>query len=232
MTENLTPNFNWTPELAYVIGLITTDGSLSIDGRHINLTSKDLEQIKTFASILCLTNTIGKKGSSTSSEKKYFQIQFGNVKFYKFLLAIGLTPNKTKTLGPLKIPDKYFVDFLRGHLDGDGSIVTYVDRYNSYFGVVYENQRLYLKFISASNAHLVWLSEQIEKMTTIKGSLTLNGIWNLSFSKKDSIKLLKWIYYKPSLPCLTRKREIAIKVLRIIQMSKRKVYSRRINVNI
>lgn len=31
----------WSPKIAYAVGLITTDGSLSKDGRHIDLTSKD-----------------------------------------------------------------------------------------------------------------------------------------------------------------------------------------------
>jgi len=30
----------WSADFAYAVGLLTTDGSLSIDGRHINLTSK------------------------------------------------------------------------------------------------------------------------------------------------------------------------------------------------
>gem|GEM_PF-6676481 len=35
----------WSPEFAYVIGLLTTDGNLSPDGRHINFTSKDRELV-------------------------------------------------------------------------------------------------------------------------------------------------------------------------------------------
>ena len=45
-----------------------------------------------------------------------FQIQFGDVVFYQWLLSLGLTPNKSKTIGPLKIPYEYFFDFLRGFL--------------------------------------------------------------------------------------------------------------------
>ena len=115
----------WTTDLAYVIGLITTDGSLSIDGRHINLTSKDIEQIQTFARLLNLNNKIGTKHSSYNPKGIYYQIQFGDVKLYRFLLSIGLSPNKTKTLGGLKIPNKFFPDFLRGHLDGDGYTYSY-----------------------------------------------------------------------------------------------------------
>lgn len=79
----------WGPDVAYIVGLITTNGSLSIDGRHINLTSKDLEQLETFAKILGLKNKIGKKKSSYNPKGKYFQIQFGNVVLYRFLLRIG-----------------------------------------------------------------------------------------------------------------------------------------------
>lgn len=101
----------WSANLAYVIGLITTDGNLSKNGRHISLASKDIEQIKTFAEILGLKNKIGLKRSSYNPSGKYYQIQFGNVKLYRFLQSIGLTPNKTKTVGSLNIPNNYFADF-------------------------------------------------------------------------------------------------------------------------
>ncbi|KKQ97202.1 hypothetical protein A3E15_01705 [Candidatus Woesebacteria bacterium RIFCSPHIGHO2_12_FULL_42_9] len=51
----------WTANLAYVVGLITTDGSLSKNGRHIDFTSKDYDLIKTFAKILKLKNKVGSK---------------------------------------------------------------------------------------------------------------------------------------------------------------------------
>ncbi len=118
----------WNADLAYAVGLIVTDGSLSKDGRHINLTSKDVDQIKTFAKILNLTNKVGIKRSSYNPNGQYFQIQFGNVKFYRFLLKIGIFPNKTKTIGVVKIPINFFADFLRGHLDGDGFTYSYWDK--------------------------------------------------------------------------------------------------------
>src|SRR3972149_12282508 len=94
----------WSPKVAYAIGLITTDGCLSKDGRHIDFTSKDLEQVQNFSKALGLTNKIGLK-SSGFSNKKYYRIQFGNVKFYRFLLKIGLTPSKSRSIGNLKIPE-------------------------------------------------------------------------------------------------------------------------------
>ena len=97
----------WTPQIAYAVGLITTDGNLSSDNRHIDFTSKDIESIKTFKKCLNLKNKTGLKKDSRSN-KTYYRIQFGNVNLYRWLLKIGLTPNKTKTIGKLAIPDEFF----------------------------------------------------------------------------------------------------------------------------
>jgi hypothetical protein len=48
-----------------------------------------------------------------------------------WLAEVGLTPAKSLTLGPLTVPDENFADFFRGCLDGDGSIVTYIDRHHT-----------------------------------------------------------------------------------------------------
>lgn len=39
------------------------------------------------------------------------------------------------------------------------------------------------------------------------------GMWIIKFSKYDSIKLFKWLYYKKKLPTLKRKRDIAENLL-------------------
>lgn len=191
----------WSADFAYAVGLITTDGSLSIDGRHINLTSKDIDQIKTFIKILNLKNKIGIKYSSQSKEKEYYQVQFGNVKLYRFLVSIGLTSNKTKTIGPLEIPDKYFIDFLRGHLDGDGCTYSYWDpRWKSSF-------MLYTTFVSASLTHLEWIKDKIREIYQIEGKIKFSGksTYQLVYAKKASIKLLGIMYYKKEMPYLKRK---------------------------
>src|SRR3990167_11054371 len=91
----------WSSKMAYVVGLLATDGCLSIDGRHIDFTSKDLGLVEIFKENLNLSNKIGKKARGGQVEKKYFRIQFGDKSFYEFLLGIGLTPHKSKTIGPL-----------------------------------------------------------------------------------------------------------------------------------
>jgi len=215
-------NFKWTPELAYIIGLLTTDGNLSKDGRHIDFTSKDRKLVELFRECLHLNNKIGRKNSGSCLKKKYYRIQFGDVVFYRWLQKIGLSPCKTGLLDELEIPNKYFRDFLRGHLDGDGSIYTYRDYYNTFKNPKYIYQRLWATFLSASRNHIFWLRKNINKFLNIKGHFCYQRIskpnqttdmYKLKFGKKDSIKLLSWLYYSPSIPCLIRKRKIAEKFI-------------------
>lgn len=212
--------YRWTANVAYAVGLIATDGCLSKDGRHISLTSTDIQLLETFRDCLRIKNSITKNPSGIFAKKKCYKIQFGNVKFYAWLNSIGLSPKKTYNIKKLDIPDIYFPDFLRGHLDGDGSVFTYVDRYMQYKGKQYTYERLYTVFISTSSEHIKWIRLTLIKLLNVKGSLSfftgknrVIPLWSLRFAKKDSLKILPWIYYDSSLPCLERKRKIAERFL-------------------
>ncbi|MDP3948945.1 MAG: hypothetical protein Q8Q17_03280 [bacterium] len=222
-------NFIWTPQLAYAVGLLVTDGNLSKDGRHITMRSSEVELLDSFKNCLGLGNKIG----FTEGQRGY-RVQFGNIQFYNWLLKIGLFPAKTYTIGKINVPDLYFRDFLRGHLDGDGSILAYVDNYNVYKGRRYENQRIFVRFISASQNHMIWLRQRIEKLADIHGALIFRKpptenrvpIWELKFAKKESLQLIDWIYYKPDIPCLERKRMVAENAVKIISKQKRREYAK------
>jgi len=179
--------------------------------------SSDREQLVNFKKCLFLKNKIEKteyKGVISG------RVQFGNVYFYKWLEYIGLTPNKSKTLGKIKIPNKYFIDFLRGHLDGDGSITIYKDRYNTKINPKYVYDRLFIRFISASAKHISWLQEKINTLLKLSGRIHIaksrkgmSNLYILKFMKKESIILLKKIYYDNKIPCLSRKRKTAERYL-------------------
>ena len=195
---------NWSPEFAYAIGLLVTDGNLSPDGRHINFTSKDEELVELLARILELKNKIGKKARGYSQNKKYFVIQFGDVLFYRYLQKIGLLPNKSKILEKIKIPASYFFDFLRGHLDGVGT-------FHSYFDPRWRNSYMfYTIFMSASKKHIDWLRSEALRKLRISGHVTkgkTSSVYQLKFAKAESLKLLAKLYYNPQVVCLSRKRK-------------------------
>lgn len=204
----------WSPNFAYALGLLTTDGNLSKDGRHISFTSQDLELITNFLNGLRVYCHVGKKASGSQSRKKYYVVQFGDVVFYKFLLSIGLMPNKTKIIGALRIPDQYLFDFLRGHFDGDGTFYSYWDpRWKSSF-------MFYTVFVSASQKHILWLRNRTFSFLKTKGHITGDGrkksTYHLKYAKRDSLKILRKMYYSKDLICLKRKRLKIEKALSII----------------
>lgn len=203
----------WTANLAYVVGLIASDGSLSIDGRHLNLTSKDLEQVENFKKILKLKNKIGLKYRGEDHTEFYYNFQFGDVKFYRFLLSIGLTPHKSKTIGELAVPDKYFRDFLRGEFDGDGCTFSYWSKQWPKSFVMYTG------FTSSSRRYLSWLLEKINQLYNISGFIGPGGrnAYVLKFAKKSSIRLIKQMYHKHNVVHLKRKKFKIDKALGIIR---------------
>lgn len=212
ITQTKKITINWSSNLAYAIGLITTDGCLSKDRRHIIFVSKDLQLIKTFQKCLKIRKKIGIKASGFNPSKKYFFVQFSNVCFYNFLISIGLTPAKSKKLGSLKIPNRYFFDFLRGHFDGDGTFYGYWDKRwkNSFM--------FYTRFVSASEEHILWINNKLIKLLDIKGSFNkdkISKMCQLKYAKKDSMAIVSKMYYRKGLPCLKRKYNKIINVLSI-----------------
>ena len=164
--------------------------------------------IKIFKDFLNLKNKIGKKASIAGEEKKYFQIQFGDVNFYNFLLGIGLSQAKSKTIGSLKIPDHYFFDFLRGCIDGDGNIRTYKHPESRF-------PQLRIRIFSASKKFIKWLQDEISNLTDVRGWINVGTkCYCLEYAMNDSIILLNKIYYKNCLCSLSRKLVLARPYLR------------------
>lgn len=201
----------WSPEFAYALGLLVTDGCLYSNGKIINLTSKDKEQLTNFMDCLGVDFHIGEKRGGYAGGIS-FQVQIGDVNFRRFLNGIGITSCKTKTIGAVDIPDEYFFDFLRGHHDGDGTFYSYWDpRWRSSF-------MFYTVFISASEKHILWIREKIKQLIGIKGHVTETGqtpIYALKYAKAESLQLLQKMYYNRDVVCLSRKRKKIEKALAV-----------------
>ena len=180
----------WSPDFAYAIGLLATDGCVYSDGYHMAFGSKDLEQVKNFKKCLGLNHIIGKNIAGHRKSFSY-RVQFGNKVFWNFLVKIGITPAKSKTMHQICTPDKYFFDYLRGSFDGDGSFYAYLDKRwkNSFL--------FYVSFASASKNHVLWLQAKIYKLAGLKGHITTSkntSVFQLKYAKKESLLLLKKMY--------------------------------------
>lgn len=207
-----TRSFIWTAELAWVVGLIATDGNLS-RRNGMSITSKDRDLLETVQSCLGLRTGLGvcKNGQGLL----YSKLQWRDGSFYAWLTELGLTPAKSLTLKPLAVPDEYFHDFLRGCIDGDGSIVVYTDRYHTTKNERYVYERLYVSVVSASRPFADWLLLTARRLLDVRGTVRVSikarpdrphPVYAVRFAKRDSIRVLRWIYYSDDVPCLARKR--------------------------
>ncbi|MFA6270186.1 MAG: hypothetical protein WC657_03190 [Candidatus Paceibacterota bacterium] len=207
-------NTKWSANLAYAVGLIATDGCLSGDGLLVDLTSNDREQLNNYCECLEVNFKICDK--SSGGGRRSLRVQFKNRFFYDYLLSIGLTPAKSKTIKKIAVPDKYFFDFLRGCFDGDGCFYSYWDpRWKSSF-------MFYTEFCSASPIFIKWLQQKINILASINGHVTTAGkthsMQQLKYAKQESIILLKKMYYSPKNIFLSRKRLKINKALGIVGM--------------
>jgi intein/homing endonuclease len=203
----------WRPELAYAIGLLASDGCLSRQG-HIDLSSAEREQLRNYIRCLDVPLRIETKQGSTAN--RYWRVQFKNMLFYDFLVTIGLTPAKSKTIGPLAIPDELFWDFLRGIFDGDGCTYSYWDkRWRSSF-------MYYVCFASASERFITWLQETIERLEGVRGHVTCSTkkgsvLRSLKFAKADGLRVLRRMYNTQQRPVFLKRKRLKIdKMLRIV----------------
>lgn len=120
----------WSDEMAYVLGMIYTDGSLyknkmvsrvTITQKEPEILNKILILMKCDAQLFFRPEKQYKSGISGSIH--YFHIH--NKKIFSDLLKIGLTPNKSLTAKFPTVPQEYVRHFIRGCWDGDGTVSIY-----------------------------------------------------------------------------------------------------------
>jgi len=122
----------WSAEMAYVLGLIYTDGNLHFrkdkSGYELGVLSfgqKDKELVVKCLNLMDCDAKIRYKArkvldNTVSGELYYFSI--GNNLLAKDLLELGLIPNKSLSMKFPEIPEDYLRHFVRGIFEGDGSV--------------------------------------------------------------------------------------------------------------
>ncbi|MFH1441198.1 MAG: LAGLIDADG family homing endonuclease [Candidatus Omnitrophota bacterium] len=162
--------------LWYLVGLITSDGCLCKDKRHVDVTSKDKDFLQGIREQLGLISKVCVKNKGTL--KQAYRIQIANKGFYDFLLSVGLVQNKSLILGTLNVPRQFFIDFLRGMIDGDGCIRRWIHPSNG-------REQWSLRIYSGSKEFIEWLKETTEALLKIRGKLykQSNSQWVLKYGK-------------------------------------------------
>jgi hypothetical protein len=188
----------WSREMAYILGLIITDGCISKEGR-ISLSMNDreiLEKVK-------IAMESGHPIVPSKHQEGLYHFNFARARLVKDLGIFGIGPKKSLVVKFPQIPDAFMSDFIRGIFDGDGSVFFLKDNNTRY--------PLRTKFGSGSKDFIIKLEINLQKLGLPKRNIyeqkTKNGIYYMfTYGHKDSQKVFNVLYKNhPNIPFLERK---------------------------
>lgn len=158
---------SWSPQMAYVLGVVCTDGNIrpsvikapntkdTIRISRLTVSQKEPELLEKILKLMSsetklLYRNRKRYPNTVSGETYYFHLNSDII--YDDLIRLGLSPNKSLTLKFPAIPQEFVSHFIRGCWDGDGSV--YIDKTSdSIFASFISGS---IDFISALHLHLVY----------------------------------------------------------------------------
>lgn len=129
----------WTPDMAYVLGVLYTDGciclrthrSKTITRRvpHLSIAQKDPELLRKVLALMGCTARIRHRDKAhyeTGVSGAVYYVSFVCSPIYPDLLRLGLSPQKSTSIQFPTVPNDCVRHFIRGCWDGDGTV--YVEK--------------------------------------------------------------------------------------------------------
>lgn len=190
----------------YWAGFIAADGCIGTRPNKVDkfltiaLKRSDKSHLENFIKHISGENLkiINRETTAISGGKKY---PYSSVILYKTKIVddldefFSIRPQKTlNTIFPPNIPEQYKLDYIRGYIDGDGSISVYKDD---------ETLVISLSYVGNED-FVVKLAETIDiPYYPIKAK---NNLFCISYSKFNSIRVIKKLYFPEDRFCLYRKR--------------------------
>lgn len=139
----------WSPQMAWVLGLLFTDGNIS--GGSVLLTSVDLDLLEKVKKLLNSSKPIKKRTQSYDKSKHIFELAFYREKMRDDLNKLGLQERKSLNMVFPDVQEEYIRHFIRGCWDGDGSIF-------------FDRNRLVASYISGSKKFIERLVQELHKI--------------------------------------------------------------------
>lgn len=141
---------NWSHDMAYFLGLIWADGSVS--GNRLSLGFKLEDEQILYELLNCLNSSvkvnkiiphIRKDGIKSSG---FSQITITNKTIVESLYGLGVQENKTFIDDEFpQIPQEFMSDFIRGFFDGDGSLF---ETSQGYYGISIVGTKSFLQGVN------------------------------------------------------------------------------------
>lgn len=116
---------NESSNMAYILGFLAADGTVTKNGNRIKigLSSVDREFLELIKEELGVESNIF--DYETSNGYMVSELGFTSQKIKQKLTEYNIIPGKTETFTfPTNLSKKYWIDFIRGYFDGDGSVGT------------------------------------------------------------------------------------------------------------
>lgn len=121
-----------SPEKAYLLGVIQTDGNVMLSHRNGEVT---ITQQKDYAWYIEDMLHLLSDYVSKTKDRNCYQLSIGSKQIVSDLIKIGIVPNKSKKQNDEDIdklwnviPYEYKGDFIRGLIDGDGCVRFFVQK--------------------------------------------------------------------------------------------------------
>lgn len=205
-------------DMAYFCGLISSDGciytskdtrsdivSITLQENDGYILQKLLDKLESDKPVLCVRYK--------KTEKYYSHLQISSQKICDNLNKLGINNRKTYGNSIAKIDDKYMFDFIRGYIDGDGTISE-----NGNISIVgyISNMKKIQDFLNKFN---ILSSIIVDKRTYRKNDFDDNFVTLCFSNKTSSYCLVKMLYYNVDGLYLTRKKDNADKIIQKIEES-------------
>lgn len=116
---------NESSNMAYILGFLAADGTVKKNGNRIKigLSSVDRKFLELIKEELGAESNIF--DYETSNGYMVSELGFTSQKIKQKLAEYNIIPGKTETFTfPTNLSKKYWIDFIRGYFDGDGSVGT------------------------------------------------------------------------------------------------------------
>lgn len=110
-------------DMAWLLGFLASDGTISKNSNSIKigLAKKDREILEKIKSLVQIENPITER--TTNKGYDVVELTWSCKQHKKDLEKYGIIPNKTFKLNPpYKLNKNFWIDYIRGYFDGDGSV--------------------------------------------------------------------------------------------------------------
>jgi hypothetical protein len=125
----------WTPQMAWILGLLFTDGNVQrTKGQmRISISSVDYNLLEKVKKLLGSNKPINEKKQSYDKSKIIYGYEFYRKKMRDDLHELGLLERKSLNMQFPKVPEEYIRHFIRGCWDGDGTVYLTKENINAQY---------------------------------------------------------------------------------------------------